>query len=160
MGARDSPAHDSAYDSTTTGTRPGDDRSDRYVRISRDDAFHLLQNDCRRAVLRLLLTEERDDPTPLSTLAAFVAAVKYEGDDSDAVGEVQERVRIALHHSHLPLLAEHGVVDYDPEAETVAAAPLLAALAPFLSDGLGGDDDLVVDTVQVERHGHHDAVEH
>jgi hypothetical protein len=160
MGARDTPAHDSVYDSTTTRTQLGDDRSNRYVRISRDDAFHLLQNDCRRAVLRLLLTEEGDGPTPLSTLAAFVAAVKYDGGDATAVGEIQERVRVALHHSHLPMLAEHGVVDYDPEDETVEAAPLLAALAPFLSDGLGADDDIVVDRVQVERHGHHDAVEH
>lgn len=155
MGARDTPVHDSACESRIA-TRP-DDRSENHVSISRDDAFHILQDGCRRAVLRLLLAERTDAPVPLSTLAAFVAAVKHEGVTEGTVGEIQERVRITLHHTHLPMLAEHDVVEYDPEARTVEPTPLLAALAPFLSDRLGADEELVVDTVQVERHGFHEA---
>lgn len=156
MGARDTPAHDSAYESHTAATR-SDDGSDRYARIARDDAFHLLKDDRRRAVLRYLASGHKDGPTPVSTLTAFVAAVEHE-DGSTSVGEIRERVHIALHHSHLPMLADHGVVDYDHEAGTVEPTPLLAALTPYLADGLDAEDDIVVDTVHVERHGYHNAV--
>ncbi|SFR35451.1 DUF7344 domain-containing protein [Halogeometricum limi] len=132
--------------------------TDRYARLPRNDAFHILRDDRRRAVLRYLATEQTDRPTPLSTLAAFVAAVVYDADEeSKSVGEVQSRVRIALHHVHLPVLEDHGVVEYDDANRTVTPNPLLAALVPFLGDGLAADADLVVDTVAVERHGYHDA---
>ncbi|MDS0297727.1 hypothetical protein NDI76_03105 [Halogeometricum sp. S1BR25-6] len=150
MGARETSAHDSAYDTHTSATRTDGDRSARRARISRDDAFHVLQDSRRRAVIRFLLAEGTDTPTPLSTLAAFVAAVKHDDSESTAVGEIGERVRVALHHSHLPMLADHGLVTYDHATRTVEPKPLLAALEPFLDDGLGAESDLTVDPDRVD----------
>jgi hypothetical protein len=144
MGTREPPAYDSAYDAHTSAVRTDGDHSVRRARISRDDAFRVLQDDRRRAVLRFLLAERTDDPTPLSALAAFVAAVRCDDGESAAVGEVQKRVRVALHHSHLPMLADHGLVTYDHATRTVEPKPLLAALDPFLEDGLGAECDLTV----------------
>lgn len=157
MGARDTSARDSAYDTHTSVARTDGDYPERYTRISRDDAFHVLRDGRRRAILRFLLVEKKHDPIPLSTLAAFVAAARCDGNESTAVGEVQERVRVALHHSHLPLLDDHGIVDYDYEARTVEPRPLIAALAPFLEDGLDAERDLTVDPGRVERRDSDDA---
>ncbi|MDS0296320.1 DUF7344 domain-containing protein [Halogeometricum luteum] len=156
MGTRETPAYDSAYDSHTSAVRTDGDRPARRARISRDEAFRVLQDDRRRAVLRFLLAEGTNDPTPLSTLAAFVAAVQCDGERA-VVGEVQERVRVALHHSHLPMLADHGLVTYDHATRTVEPKPLLAALDPFLEDGLGAERDLTVDPDRVEGRGPGDA---
>jgi len=48
----------------------------------------------------------------LTDLADRVAERESDGDDC-------ETVAIALHHVHLPKLAEGGVIDYDPRSETV-----------------------------------------
>lgn len=157
MGARDTPARDSVYESHDAATRPDDDQSEQYARIARDDVFHLLQDQRRRAVLRTLLTDRHDGPIPLSALAAYVSAVEHGDDAPESVGEIQNRVRTALHHSHLPLLDEYDVVEYDAEARTVEPKPLLAAFEPFLADGLDAGEEIVVDEVQVERYGYHDA---
>ncbi|ELZ29829.1 hypothetical protein C474_12371 [Halogeometricum pallidum JCM 14848] len=153
MGTRETPAHDSAYDTHTSTVRTDGDRSDRRPRISRDDAFHVLQDEGRRAVIRFLLAKKTEEPTPLSTLAAFIAAVKYGDSESTAVGEVQERVRVALHHSHLPVLEDHGLVVYDHATRTVEPRPLLTALDPFLEDGLDAERDLTVDPDRAEDRG-------
>lgn len=153
MGARDTSARDSAYDTHSSVVRTDGDYPEQYTRISRDDAFRVLQDGRRRAILRFLIAEQNDDPIPLSTLAAFVAAARCDGSESTAVGEVQERVRVALHHSHLPLLDDHGIIDYDSDARTVEPRPLLAALVPFLEDGLDAEQDLTVDPGRVERRG-------
>lgn len=157
MGTRDTSARDSVYETHSSVTRTDGDYPEQYTRISRDDAFHVLQDGRRRAILRFLLSEEHDDPTPLSALAAFVAAARCDGSESVTVGEVQERVRVALHHSHLPLLDDHGIVDYDYEARTVRPRPLLAAFDPFLEEGLDAERDLTVDPGQVERNGFDDS---
>ncbi|MFC7132704.1 MULTISPECIES: DUF7344 domain-containing protein [Salinibaculum] len=79
------------------------------------DRHKLLAAECRRAVLDILT--ERAGPVDLEELAVAIAAREAA---EDAVNEkTVERVAIGLHHNHLPLMAEFGVIDYDPEATLV-----------------------------------------
>jgi hypothetical protein len=146
MGVRDPAADDSHRDRTTATTRPVDGQSVEAHSIARDDAFRLLQDGRRRAVLRFLVTTPSDGPYAVDAVAHVVAAV--ESGDPTAVDV--ERVRTALYHSHLPRLASLGVVEYDSERGRIAPTPLLSALEPFLADGLHASDDLTVYTVEEE----------
>jgi hypothetical protein len=49
----------------------------------------------------------------------------------------RERVRIGLHHRHLPKLAEAGLVEYDYEAGVVEPSPSIAdEAAPWADEVL------------------------
>jgi hypothetical protein len=37
--------------------------------------------------------------------------------------EFVERVKISLHHNHLPKMADLGVVEYDPDATRIDSCP-------------------------------------
>ncbi|WP_277542313.1 DUF7344 domain-containing protein [Haloarcula laminariae] len=69
----------------------------------------LLSDERRHTALRVL--DEGPLPMGLGELADAVAT--DEAADADAVG-------VALHHKHLPLMADLGVVDYDPATRRVS----------------------------------------
>jgi DNA-binding transcriptional ArsR family regulator len=77
---------------------------------STDDTLRLLADERRRTALRFLI--EGDGPTTVDEVAERVAADA--GDDRPV-----ERVRVDLHHTHLPKMDEAGVVDYDARRGTV-----------------------------------------
>ncbi|WP_218012003.1 hypothetical protein [Natrinema sp. CBA1119] len=56
-------------------------------------------------------------PVDLKDLAAMIAA--RENDVEVADEETAERVAFFLHHSHLPKMADLGVIDYNPDASRV-----------------------------------------
>ncbi|MFC7213776.1 hypothetical protein ACFQO4_06740 [Saliphagus sp. GCM10025334] len=64
---------------------------------------------------------------PLEQLADAVAV--HEGGRSP---DRLERVATALHHAHLPKLADANVVTYDREISRVERLPAAAQLDPFL----------------------------
>jgi predicted transcriptional regulator len=45
---------------------------------------------------------------------------------------VETNVAVALRHTHLPRLADAGVVDYDPDSGRVAPAAAADRLRPYL----------------------------
>lgn len=81
-------------------------------RIATDDRFRLLAAERRRIVLDVL--EGWNPPVELHELATEVA--RWEGED-----EAGGRVALTLHHRHLPMMADVGALDYDPEEKTVTA---------------------------------------
>ncbi|MDF9746964.1 DUF7344 domain-containing protein [Natrinema salsiterrestre] len=88
-----------------------------------DTALDLLANQRRRGVLEYL--EESGGSAPLTELAVEIAAQEA-GAEPNAIsdhGDVSARdrraVRISLHHTHIPKLANADVVDYDTATETV-----------------------------------------
>jgi len=95
----------------------------RYPRVtdSLDTVFDLLSNAHRRYLLYYLLTIKGD---VVEFEAAVNAVCKYEaaGTDSDDYATF-ETIRMELHHSHLPKLAEAGVIDYDRRQGTIRATP-------------------------------------
>lgn len=73
------------------------------------ERHELLSSRRRRVVLDVLA--DRPDGVDLADLATLVAG--RGGTDDD------DRVRLTLHHAHLPKLDAHGVVEYDRESNRV-----------------------------------------
>lgn len=92
--------------------------------LSRSDAYRLLSAQRRRLAIATL--ESRDVPVPLEDLATELA--RREAALDDVSPEPPERVAVDLHHCHLPMLADAGVVDYDSAAGRVVA--VRSELAP------------------------------
>lgn len=94
------------------GSRPG---------LSDDDVYRALASTQRRRALYVLLVQE---DTTIAELATVLAG--WEATDAGTMRGPADRRRIRtdLHHRHLPVLADAGLVEYDPEEATVAAEPL------------------------------------
>ncbi|SEP90741.1 DUF7344 domain-containing protein [Natrinema salaciae] len=88
-----------------------------------DTAMDLLADRRRRAVLDYL--EETDGTATLTELAVEIAAREARvepnaiSDHGDVSARDRRAVRISLHHSHVPKLANADVIDYETETETV-----------------------------------------
>lgn len=96
--------------------------------------YHALRTRRRREVIRLIHTT--DTPTlSVRFLAREIAVAEHELSRTQATGEPYRNVYNALSQSHLPTLADAGIVIYDPERQTVAGGPnlLLAALLVAIS---------------------------
>lgn len=89
---------------------------ERAAELSASERHSLFAADRRRLAIDILAG--RSSPVELEGLAARITA---RGNGSAADEESIERVAITLHHTHLPKMAEMGVVDYDPESRTVAS---------------------------------------
>lgn len=82
--------------------------------LGEDDYHRLLASRRRRLLLQELVT--RTPPTARRGLARTLAEREV---GSDIGAEQVDRVDISLHHVHLPLLAELGVLEYDTTAEQI-----------------------------------------
>lgn len=107
--------------------------------IPKDDAFHLLQNARRRAVLRYLLDHPAQERFRMRDIAEAVAAWENDTTVGHLKSEQRQRVYIALYQSHLPKIDSLGVLEYDQSRGIVEPMPLLAALEPLLEEGLHAD---------------------
>jgi hypothetical protein len=85
-----------------------------------DTAFSLLSNERRRLVVCYLAAH--DEPVPLSEIARAVAAQLNDCDPAGVAESDYRSVYVALYQSHVPPLAEAGVVEYDEEERTAQIA--------------------------------------
>lgn len=106
--------------------------------LSEDTVFSLLSAGRRRAVLRTL--EAADGELPLATLTREVAMAEGVAPDADP-GQFKT-VYVSLYQTHVPALADAGVVEYDAERKvaclTGRAEPLFVYLD--VADGVGDAD--------------------
>lgn len=77
--------------------------------VSRARAMRILA-DRERRVLILHLTDTAEETVPLPVCRRAVA---------DAVGHGEDVIGLRMHHVHLPMLADAGVLDYDERSETI-----------------------------------------
>lgn len=85
--------------------------------LDADAAFALLSNARRRHLLR----ELRDGRTAsLDDVARRVAAAERGVSTGDVDAGARKSVHVSLYQTHVPRLAEHGVVRYDADARTVS----------------------------------------
>ncbi|GAA0208559.1 DUF7344 domain-containing protein [Halobaculum roseum] len=84
--------------------------------LPEDERHRVLASERRRHVLGIAAA--RPAPIPLEALAAAVVA-REDADPAD--DETREHAVISLHHVHLPLLDDHGVVEYDPNERELLA---------------------------------------
>ena len=105
--------------------------------ISTETAITMIADFRRRKVLRHLM-ENGDGAITIDELVAGI-----EDDVSPptgATGDVEERLLIELHHTHLPKLAEAGMIDFDERSETIRYRPQkdIEALLGFVEETLEG----------------------
>ena len=77
------------------------------------DLFDVLSNPYRRYVLSYLQGVD-DHVVELSELVEWVLT-----QEADGRTEQRDSVSIALHHVHLPKLAEYGLIEYDARSNTI-----------------------------------------
>ncbi|WP_221621722.1 DUF7344 domain-containing protein [Halocatena pleomorpha] len=104
---------------------------DRPSELSKDELFHLLQNQRRRQVLEFL--QDTDGEINMRDIAEQVAA--WENDTTiDALdSNERQRVYIALYQSHLPKLDEAGVLTYNQQRGIVSRTALADQLDAYLN---------------------------
>lgn len=100
--------------------------------IAKDDLFHLLQNSRRRAVLRYFFTYPKRNEFNMRDIAEEIAAWENDISIDQLHSNQRQRVYIALYQSHLPKLADYGVVEYDQSRGTVKPTPLTALFEPYV----------------------------
>ena len=96
-----------------TETRAGDRRQQTTVEISERDQCRLLADERRRTIVTVLA--EQSSPVSLTELATTLGARETSRGGQDS----HRTLEIRLHHVHLPLMADAGVIDYDPEDNRV-----------------------------------------
>lgn len=107
---------DDQYSTGNNASSPTEEGySSQQEQISLDDVHRLLASERRRLILSYLITRP-NEPVPRDDLIDVVVENEYP-DPGPATHRV--RVESDVHHVHLPNLADAGVLDYDPVAETV-----------------------------------------
>lgn len=96
-----------------------------------DHLFSLLNHRYRRYVIQRLRIA--DCPVLLARLALEIAARQEGTEVEDITPQTADHVRAALHHTHLPKLADAAVLEYDRETGKVALTKRAAALDPLLT---------------------------
>ena len=89
-----------------------------------DDLFGALADATRRRVAWYLLEES---PASVHELADVLAGWRLDEEAAVDPGE-RDSIVVALHHTHLPVLDDAGLVDYHHEDGTVEAASLTPAV--------------------------------
>jgi len=82
--------------------------------------LELLGNERRRRTIRMLEDDDADT-YDRHEIARRIATAEVDADAPD--DRFVRRVECALHHKHLPMLDEYGVVDYAPEAGVATYSP-------------------------------------
>ena len=90
-----------------------------------DEAFALLRSRRRRAIVRRL---QATPTTDIGDLAEHVAAQETDTSRDQLGSKGRKRVYISLYQSHLPRLADAGVVAYDSNRGVVERLPAADAL--------------------------------
>jgi hypothetical protein len=100
-------------------------------RLTKDTVFSVLSNQRRRHVLACL----RDEPegSNIRDLSRQIAAWENDVPVVEVTYKQRKRVYTSLHQTHLPKLADSGVIDYDRDRGTVALTEHAATLEEFLT---------------------------
>lgn len=94
-----------------------------------DELLGILADERRRALVSVLATRDDPGPVDIEELSRAVVALETNTDATDVAEDDLRRVRLTLHHVHLPKMADYGLISYDQDRKAVA-----------LADGLLGTD--------------------
>jgi hypothetical protein len=97
--------------------------------LSRDTLFHVLGNRRRRWAIRYL-THERE--VTVGELAEQLAAWEQEMSREQVTAEQRKRTYTSLQQTHLPVLEDADVIDFDPDRGVVAVTEQMEALDIYL----------------------------
>lgn len=100
--------------------------------LTRDRIFDILSSPRRRYVLYFLRTEP--NPIQLTDLAEHVAAWENDTTVEELSTQQRKRVYVSLYQTHLPKLAEAGLVNYDEDSGDVSIAAKASEIDPLLGE--------------------------
>jgi hypothetical protein len=99
--------------------------------MSKDAAFHLLQNSRRRAVLQYLLNQH-GEKVSMREVTEQVAAWETNTPVAEISSTARQRVYVSLYQIHLPKLSDVGVIEYNRPRGMIAPTALVTVLEPYL----------------------------
>ena len=105
-----------------------------------DSILDLCQNQHRRIVLAVLAEEQRS--LTLNDLAKTVLKYNHQTPITEVSEDVITKIRLSLHHVHLPKLASEGLIEYDLEKQLVEPTEQFDQVQPTLSTILDTDPTL------------------
>lgn len=105
--------------------------------LSKNELFHLLQNARRRQVLQYLA--ETDEPVELRTISKHIATWECDTTHQQLTSTQYQRVYIALYQTHLPTLADAGLITYNQSRGTIEHTPLADQATQYLDRDDTGD---------------------
>jgi hypothetical protein len=122
--------------------------------FSRDQTFHLLQNQRRREVLRYLRNADAER-VRMRDIAESIAAAEHETSVDALSSKQRQRVYVPLYQNHLPKLDAEGVLDYDQSRGVVERRPAAAQLERHLwPSAVESDDEQSVERTDSSSHHH------
>jgi DNA-binding transcriptional ArsR family regulator len=102
--------------------------------LSRDLVFEILSNPRRRFTIYYL--RQRGEAVDLQELAAQVAAWENEVPVDELTKQERKRVYVSLYQTHIPKLADAGIISYDQDEGTVELTENARQVRGYLtSDG-------------------------
>ncbi|WP_247728455.1 DUF7344 domain-containing protein [Halovivax limisalsi] len=99
--------------------------------LSRAELFDVFSNARRRLAVRFLT--ERDGTCDLTPLVEYVAAQENDVDRNEVTRAQRRRVYISLYQTHLPMLADHGIVEWVPDAHRIELLLDDGVFEPYLA---------------------------
>ncbi|WP_449404391.1 DUF7344 domain-containing protein [Haloterrigena salina] len=100
------------------------------IHLTPDDAFRALSNSRRRQII--LSLSQSENAVSARGLAREIAALENEIDPDQVTGEQRSRVYIGLIQSHLGLLDDLGVIEFNDRTKQVTATDETQPLASYI----------------------------
>lgn len=94
------------------------------------ELFDVFSNARRRRTVQFL--KQRHGSCDLSSLVEQVAAWENETDPETVTRTQRRRVYISLYQTHLPMLEDHGIVDWDSENHAIELLPNEETFEPYI----------------------------
>jgi hypothetical protein len=115
--------------------------------LDKDDVFHILQNERRRRVLQYITGG--DSTYEMRDIAEQVAAWEHDTTLQALKSDERQRVYIALYQSHLPKLADVGLIDYNQSRGIVERKDAIERVEPYLDVQPDADEATESEAVQI-----------
>ncbi|APW99287.1 hypothetical protein CHINAEXTREME_16580 [Halobiforma lacisalsi AJ5] len=105
--------------------------------LTQAELFDVFSNARRRRTVQYL--KRRGGSCDLAPLVEQVAAWENDTEPDDVTRTQRRRVYISLYQTHLPMLEDHGIVDWDPDGHRIELLPDEEVFEPYLDRHVGAE---------------------
>jgi len=105
--------------------------------LTQAELFDVFSNARRRRAVQYL--KRQGGSCDLAPLVQQVAAWENDTEPDDVTRTQRRRVYISLYQTHLPMLEDHDIVDWDPDGHKIELLPSEDRFEPYLDRHLEND---------------------
>ncbi|ARS90187.1 DUF7344 domain-containing protein [Natrarchaeobaculum aegyptiacum] len=98
--------------------------------LTQAELFDVFSNARRRRTVQFL--KRQGGSCDLAPLVEQVAAWENDVEADEVTRTQRRRVYISLYQTHLPMLEDHGIVEWDPDAHRIELIPSEEVFEPYL----------------------------